>query len=318
MPETNPTPPESLTLEPGTLWVKVTERTQQALECGALQSIPTDSQFVEDGGIRFLVRSLSNLARKDKAKQQQEKQRAKTAKPVNPFLPYDEDLFVADISETHVCLLNKFNVVDYHLLLVTREFESQENWLNLQDFAAMWRCLDEFEGLAFYNGGTLAGASQPHKHLQLVPIPLTGEGPKIPIETAIASATFSDGVGTSSQLPFHHAIARFDRQSADSPLQAAESALQLYNRLLRAVGWEPQTPDNRQSGAYNLLATRHWMLLVPRSQECFEAISVNALGFAGSLFVRNQAQMQHLTQIGPMRVLQQVARSHSSTESSRG
>ena len=29
--------------------------------------------------------------------------------------------------------------------------------------------LAEVEGLAFFNGGTVAGASQPHKHLQVVP-----------------------------------------------------------------------------------------------------------------------------------------------------
>ncbi|NIO40609.1 MAG: phosphorylase, partial [Burkholderiales bacterium] len=39
---------------------------------------------------------------------------------MNPFLPYGKDLFVSDISETHLALLNKFNVIDYHLLIVTR------------------------------------------------------------------------------------------------------------------------------------------------------------------------------------------------------
>ena len=32
--------------------------------------------------------------------------------------------------------------------------------------------LAEFDGLGFYNGGETAGASQPHKHLQIVPLPL--------------------------------------------------------------------------------------------------------------------------------------------------
>ena len=48
----------------------------------------------------------------------------------------------------------------------------------------------------------------------------------------------------------------------------------------------------RQSAPYNLLATRRWMLLVPRSRDCFDSVPVNALGFAGSLFVRDEAQMQ--------------------------
>jgi hypothetical protein len=57
------------------------------------------------------------------------------------------------------------------------------------------------------------------------------------------------------------------------------------------VGIKP-LENNMQSGAYNLLFTREWMLIVPRKQEEFEKISVNSLGFAGALLVKNQQQMQ--------------------------
>ncbi|MCG8361947.1 MAG: phosphorylase, partial [Pseudanabaenales cyanobacterium] len=59
--------------------------------------------------------------------------------------------------------------------------------------------------------------------------------------------------------------------------------------------------------AYNLIATRQWMLVVPRSQESYQEISVNSLGFAGSLLVRNIEQMQLLKDIGPMNLLKSVA-----------
>jgi ATP adenylyltransferase len=49
------------------------------------------------------------------------------------------------------------------------------------------------------------------------------------------------------------------------------------------------------------------MLLVPRTLERVECISVNALGFAGSLFVRDTAQMQIIRGLGPMTVLERVA-----------
>ena len=44
----------------------------------------------------------------------------------NPFLPYEEDLYVRHLEPNHVLLLNKFNVVENHLLVVTREFESRQ------------------------------------------------------------------------------------------------------------------------------------------------------------------------------------------------
>ena len=49
------------------------------------------------------------------ARERARQQQGKTA-PANPFLPYEEDLYVCDLSPTHVCLLNKFNVVDHHFL----------------------------------------------------------------------------------------------------------------------------------------------------------------------------------------------------------
>ncbi|MBW4565779.1 MAG: phosphorylase [Mojavia pulchra JT2-VF2] len=293
-------------LQPGTLWKSVVGRTEHALKCGALLSIPTEFEFVEQSDVRFLVRILSNLVRKDAAKQKQAKQTASSGKEFNPFLPYEEDLFVADISETHVCLLNKFNVVDYHLLIITRAFEEQESLLTLEDFAAMWTCFAEYEGLAFYNGGKIAGASQRHKHLQIVPLPLVPSGLEIPIAPLLTEAKFQDAIATIPKLPFVNAFVALNPHWAQSPLTGAEATLERYHALLTAVGLNA-VDGNKQSGAYNLLATREWMLIVPRSQEEFESISVNSLGFAGALLVRNQQQMQLLKDQGPMTILKSVA-----------
>jgi len=49
------------------------------------------------------------------------------------------------------------------------------------------------------------------------------------------------------------------------------------------------------------------MLAVPRRSERFGSVSVNALGFAGSLFVRDQAELAMIRSAGPMRVLAAVA-----------
>lgn len=292
---------ELLLLEPGTLWTNILQRTEQALRCGALESMPTAHEWVEQGGIQFLVRILANLERKETAKRQQAQRSS-----FNPFLPYEEELFVHFISPTHLCLLNKYNVVEHHLLIVTRAFESQDCLLNHQDFVALWACMAEVDGLGFYNGGARAGASQPHKHLQLVPLPMVPDGATIPIEPAIAAAELQDGIGTSPLLPFPHAIAHLAFSEPIHPIQAAHITLPLYQAALAAVGLNGD-PDATQPPAYNLLMTRRWLLVVPRSQEGSQGISVNSLGFAGALLVRNAEQMAHLKAIGPMTLLQQVA-----------
>lgn len=298
-----------LLLQPGTLWKRVVNSTVHALECGALLSIPTNFEFVEQDGVKFLVRVLANLERKEEAKKKLEKLSAGTAKKVNPFLPYDKDLFVADISETHVCILNKYNVVEHHLLMITRAFEEQESLLTLQDFTAMWVCLAQIDGLVFYNGGKIAGASQPHKHLQLIKLPLTPSGLNIPIAPLLETAEFEGSIGSLTGMPFLQVFVQFDPSLIDSPLKAAEVTLKHYRDALHAVGLldESGVTSGKPKGAYNFLATRKWMLIIPRVKEEFASISINSLGFAGSLFVRDEEQMQILKNHGPMNMLQNVA-----------
>lgn len=296
----------TLLFQPGTLQDKITQKTRHAIDCGALLSLPTDYEFVEQQGVRFLVRLLLNLVRKDEAKQ--------ATKPFNPFLPYDEDLFVTDISETHLCLLNKYNVVDHHILIVTRAFEPQEDWLNLQDFLAMSACLAEFDGLAFYNGGKDAGASQPHKHLQLVPY-LSPQEPAIPIESLLSSLSEStqaqESIVTIPELPFVHAFTFLRPDQWQFPSQAATVILKRYQTMLRTVGLPIE--GAQQSGSYNLLVTRRWMLLIPRSQESFASIQVNSLGFSGALLVRTKEQMQQLKEMQPFTLLTQVGKAITAT-----
>ncbi len=287
-------------LKPDALWPSLLEQTTHARSCGAIQSIPTTSEVIEQSGIAFQVRVVSSLAKK---------QETKTAQPdANPFLPYDPDLFVAEISPTHVALLNKFNLADHHLLIVTRTFEPQEALLTLDDCTALLICLTEIDGLGFYNAGPAAGASQPHKHLQLIPFVDSSE-PQLPIEPLLRFVRMTGTTGMVPGLPFLHAYAPMDPAWFDPRKDGAASLLACYHSLLRAVGLsvEARPSGHATSVPYNLLATRRWLLLVPRSQEYFEGIAINALGFAGTLLVKNEAQLAILRKHDPMTALQRVA-----------
>jgi ATP adenylyltransferase len=294
-------------LQSGTLWEKIKSQTQYARECGALQSIPTEYEFIEQNGIRFFVRIVTNLVRKDQA-QKQQKKAAELGQNYDPFLPYEEDLFIADLSETHLCLLNKFNVVDHHLLIITRPFEDQENLLTLEDFVALWRCLIEVNGFGFYNGGEAAGASQRHKHLQLVPLPLIPDGTPLPIADILTTAHFNHNIGTVKSLPFQHALIRLNWQEQTDAEILAQHSLAAYHQLLNAMNIQgSEGLSGQQTQAYNLLMTREWMLMVPRSQAGYENILVNSLGLAGAMLVRNREQLEHLKKLSPLKVLTAVA-----------
>jgi sulfate adenylyltransferase (ADP) / ATP adenylyltransferase len=308
--------PIDVLLPPGSLWPKVLSQTQHGLACGALQSIPTEYEWVPDAGANFLVRIVTNLVRKQAAKQQQKQRSKELGVDFNPFLPYESDLFVADLTPTHLALLNKFNVVDYHLLIVTRAFEHQDTLLTAADFAALWLCLQEYPGLGFYNGGTVAGASQRHKHLQIVPIPLVPDAPipPLPISPLLEAVHWRDGFGQIPAWPFLHGLAKLD--SEWPPEVAAQVLQQRYLSLLVELGnriLQPPIPDlSPQPGvlapySYNLLATRDWLMVVPRAQEKTLGISINSLGFAGALLVKNNEQLAELKQLQPLTVLGQVA-----------
>ncbi|MBN1655283.1 MAG: phosphorylase [Deltaproteobacteria bacterium] len=303
-------------IQPGTLWQKTVQQTRRALQIGALKPIETESSFVRDQGADFLVRTVAGLACKARERQRHRyRSYAETTTP-NPFLPYDRAMFVADISPTHLCLLNKYNVIEHHLLIVTRAFREQEELLDFEDFEALWICMAEFEALGFYNGGEASGASQRHKHLQLVPLPLAERGPRVPIEPLIGSAKFKGRLATIPCFPFVHSIAKLDPILVNDAQRAASETLRLYRLMLEKVGLNKRDSlsGQAQAGPYNLLVAREWMLLVPRRCECFKSISVNALGFAGAMLVKDKDEMRSLSKHGPIKVLEHTALPMEPTE----
>jgi sulfate adenylyltransferase (ADP) / ATP adenylyltransferase len=259
------------------LWPAIAARSDAALRAGALAPIASERALLPEQGVRFAVRVLAGPHEKDRAAA------VDAGGDRYPFDPPEPALTVGDVSATHVCVLNKYPILPHHALLVTRASEPQDAYLNLADFEALALGLTQGGAFVFYNSGPLAGASQRHKHLQLVPAPL-GEGPEaMPIEPLLAAG----------RLPFRAAAARLD--GLEPPL-LLRRYLQLLSSLDLAGAVAPSRP-------YNLLATREWLVLVPRSRERFEGIPVNALGFAGALLARGPADLERLRAVGPLAAL---------------
>lgn len=58
--------------------------------------------------------------------------------------------------------------------------------------------------------------------------------------------------------------------------------------------------------SFNTVATRDFMLVVPRRRESVGPLSCNAMAFAGSFFVRSAGELEYLRAAGPMAVLAEV------------
>lgn len=258
----------------------------RGLACDALQPIATSCAVIEDAGRAIQVRWVSSLAQKDV--------QARPAKPraadFNPFLPPDPQLTVGPVGDAHILVLNKFPVMARHALLVTREFIPQTSALDARDFAALAAVMGSADGLAFYNGGPIAGASQPHKHLQWIPGP-SADPAFLPLAPAFHAALATPSVPAA--LPCRHVLKAI-------PTLDGSTLYDLYRAACEEAGIDLGHPE---VASYNLLLTPEWMLLVPRRAECWEGVSLNAMSYAGLLFVREPALIEKIRAAGPAAVL---------------
>jgi sulfate adenylyltransferase (ADP) / ATP adenylyltransferase len=198
----------------------------------------------------------------------------------NPFLPFDSNLFLSELFSDYVLIFNKFCVVPEHLLIITRAFVEQSAEFSLKDFAVVGRVLSELQDmqpLAFYNSGPTAGASQIHRHFQVIP---TDE---IPIEGQILSIERFDEPFT---LPlfssFQHACIRKPKN-----MNGDQWYFEAYQKLKSFC-------NDLTFDSFNLLWTHEWMILIPRSREhTMDGLnSLNAMAFAGYLLVMNESDLE--------------------------
>ncbi|MFZ9217434.1 MAG: ATP adenylyltransferase, partial [Vulcanococcus sp.] len=94
---------------------------------GAL--VPLQTELESEGTLApFLLRRLISETPKHL--------RREGPKP-NPFLPWDGDLEVERLGQSHLLLLNKYPVQRGHLLLITQQWEPQRGWLTALDWQAL-------------------------------------------------------------------------------------------------------------------------------------------------------------------------------------
>ncbi|KAJ2708368.1 bifunctional AP-4-A phosphorylase/ADP sulfurylase [Coemansia spiralis] len=273
----------------------VHRRYASAVAQGALLYTESTVSMRSELGVAFEIRYVPALAAKPSTSPS-EKQHAKGF--VNPFLPYDERLHVAVLGGgTHHLLLNKYCVVPHHLLVTTAAFRQQGEPLDESDFAAVLGALDGLtrQHIVFYNSGEESGASQPHKHLQMLPMP---DGMDTPPSTALwlRSQPPPGQVHTAHTLPFAHFGVRLSDDRL-SPARVAAAYAAALGQLTRAHG---------RAVSYNMVMTRSAVMLFPRRHGRWHGISINSLGFAGLVLCKTQEEQALLDSVGVLHTLTQV------------
>lgn len=128
--------------------------------------------------LQFQLRFCPSLAKKPTPKNDDAKQQKKT----DPFEKPPESLHIASIpssNPTHILVLNKFPIIAGHFILATKSNKKQTHVLEQDDLEATYACLKAWQMeqgskqqrlFAFFNSGDHSGASQPHRHLQFLPV----------------------------------------------------------------------------------------------------------------------------------------------------
>ena len=261
-----------------------------ATASGALVPLETSlTHVMGEEGLRFELRHLLSATPKHL--------RASGPKP-NPFLPWDPRLEVERIDHSHVVILNKYPVQSAHMLLITQAWQPQTGWLCINDWRALARVDAKTTGLWFFNSGPDAGASQPHRHLQLLP-----RGAEEPI---CARHDWFKRCAEATVGPSDDPLLSSCRVASITSSLTGEMLHKTYLTLAEDLGLGHPSNDERPRGAYNLLLTRQWMAIVRRSTEGIRGFSVNALGFAGSLLSTEASDREWIQRSGPEALLRAV------------
>lgn len=258
---------------------------RDALDEGAL--VPLQTRILNDAPLEpFLHRELLSRAPRHL--------RPEGPRP-NPFLPWDRPLQVDLLGDSHVLLLNKYPVQPNHLLVISQQWKPQEGWLEPADWAAVAAVAADLGGLWFFNSGATAGASQPHRHLQVLP---RREGESSCPLAPLLEQQLREGIAT---WPWAYAL------SARRDPQGGSDLPELYLRHATRLGLGSPGLDPRPRHPYNLLYDDRWFLTVRREREHEAGFSINALGFAGYLLSTEHSDRAWLERHGPWALLRSVA-----------
>ena len=223
-------------------------------------------------------------------------------------------------------MLNKFAIVPEHFILATKEFKQQTHVLEPSDLEATAACIRSFEderlavksdsskggdgtaredGLfAFFNCGEHSGASQPHRHIQLLPVARMRDGLEGDDEWDVLASNLDEG-----KAPFSCFSERITLSMSGQEL--FDVYLGLYRQACRAVSSHAGTKATEDAPgegetqiSYNMAMTRDMLVVCPRLREGGDVKSadgevVGTLGLngtllAGTALVKSQSEWDTL------------------------
>ncbi|KAK5084288.1 bifunctional AP-4-A phosphorylase/ADP sulfurylase [Lithohypha guttulata] len=273
-------------------------------------------------------------ALKSKPKQTQHEQ---TAKKFDPFEDPAPGLLIERIppqDHSHNLVLNKYPVIENHFIAATKHNKPQSDLLEEDDLYATYACLRSWQEdieddsrralFAFFNSGEHSGASQPHRHLQFLPVENMISDDEAGWGLLCDSMTFPahDGLPLlhNPNLPFIHfatklGIGMDGRALSEKYMLLMKAAFATINAGcdLSNIDKISMSPDKGTAFSYNLAMTTEIMAILPRKAEAGVItgtsdgiVFVNGTVLAGTMMVKSEDDFARLRE--EPELVQQVLR----------
>jgi len=272
------------------IWSKALETSREAVNCGAVIPLNTikykSSNEYCDFELRFLKGPIPKFL-------------TEYGPQRNPFIPWDSRLQIQTINNKHTLILNKYPVQLGHILLITNSWKPQNGWLNEDDFEAIINVDNDTTGLWFFNSSKEAGASQPHRHFQLLP---RHDNEIICPRYEWFCSLLNDKKENKSEISHCISIKRRNKNKDTSK----NDLFSLYKSMVNEMNLGEINLINKPLKPYNLLITSEWIALITRKTDRSNGFSINALGFAGYFLGTKRSDVDTLIKFGPEKILKDV------------
>ena len=267
-------------------WKKALEQTRISIDDKSLYPLKTDiitnDLYKKDD---FIIRKIDTSKFNNK-KLYGPKQ--------NPFCPWEKILEIDKIGDNHQLILNKYPVQKGHILLITNNWKPQNGWLDIKDWEAIQQVNKDTSGLWFFNSSPIAGASQPHRHFQL--LRRSRNEISCPRENWFLEMNLDQNIN--SKLKKNIIVSKFNF------LENSVSLFELYLELCKKLGLGDPISDKKPIYPYNVLITNKWIAVIKRKNDHIHGFSINGLGFAGYLLVTEKSDVNYLKKFGPEKLLE--------------
>ncbi|KAM3583055.1 bifunctional AP-4-A phosphorylase/ADP sulfurylase [Umbelopsis sp. WA50703] len=281
-----------------------------ALESRDLYFFETTSETKDVNGVEFQLTHAPSLLLKPKPEGVGEQDVA------DPFENPNPALRITEYGDYNL-VLNKFCVVPHHFLIVTKEFKKQSEPLLPGDLRVTWEVLNQLSqpAMAFYNCGDVSGASQPHKHIQVIPLPKSKYTPPINALYDRISGRKAGEIYTIESLPYIHVLVPLDLNfigTSTDPEEMEGYMGQMFFGLLDSMIQQLRVNGSQMTMSYNFILTKQYMMLVPRQKEHWEVpdkgirLSVNSMAFAGYLLTKKPEEFEAMKDISILDILSEV------------